>query len=179
MQIDDIISVLTNGGVVVLRTDTIYGILARAHDQAAVERIYAIKDRQAHKPFIQLITSPKHMYGNSHLVKQHLERYSDRPTSIIIETPDAPKYLVRNGTSLGYRFEKEGLLYHIIQQTGPLVAPSANPEGMPPARSITEAKHYFGSAVDLYIDNGEVPSDIQPSRIIKINPDGTVVTLRD
>lgn len=173
-----VISVLNNGGIVVLRTDTIYGILARAEDQAAVERIYALKGRQAHKPFIQLITEPEQAFGNTDLLVQYAEEYRDRPTSIIVETPDAPQHLVRDGTSIGYRFEREGLLHDVIEQTGPLVAPSANPEGLPTARTIAEAKAYFGDKVDLYIDGGEVPAGAAPSRIVKIHTDGSVTVLR-
>lgn len=179
MNSNDIANILNQGGIVVLRTDTIYGILARANDHAAVEHIYTLKGRQAHKPFIQLITKPEQAFGNADLLVKYAAQYRDRPTSIIVEAPSAPKYLVRSGTSIGYRFERKGLLHDIIKQTGSLVAPSANPEGLPPARTIAEAKAYFGSGIDLYVDGGEVPAAVAPSRVIKIHPDGSITVLRD
>ncbi|MBW6431834.1 Sua5/YciO/YrdC/YwlC family protein, partial [Patescibacteria group bacterium] len=42
---------------------------------------------------------------------------------------------------------------------GPLIAPSANPEGMPPALNITIAKEYFGSKVDYYRDSGNLEGE--------------------
>jgi len=175
---DEIIKTLLAGGIVVLRTDTIYGILARAADQAAVEKIYELKDRQSHKPLIHLLSTPEQSFGNSELLEKYAAQYLDRPTSIIIEAPQAPNYLVREGTRIGYRIERKGLLHDIIEHVGPLVAPSANPEGLPPARTIEEAKSYFGDAVDLYVDGGEVPSSVQASRLVRINPDETVDILR-
>lgn len=177
-MIKKIVSTLQRGGIVILRTDTIYGILARANDQKAVEKIYKLKDRRAHKPLIHLISDASQAFDNSDLIEKYSLKYRDRPTSIIVESPNAPKYLVRNGTSLGYRIERKGLLYEIIQQTGPLVAPSANPEGRKPARTTEQARKYFGDAVNLYVDGGEVPDDVEPSRIIKINPDSSVDILR-
>ena len=45
-----------------------------------------------------------------------------------------------------------------LEQTGPLIAPSANLQGQPPAKNIQEAYEYFGDAVDLYVDGGTVES---------------------
>ena len=79
-----IIETLISGGLVVLRTDTIYGILAIASNQAAVERIYALKGRQSHKPFIQLISDSSQIFGDAATFVQHEPKYRDRPTSIVI-----------------------------------------------------------------------------------------------
>ncbi|MEK7077097.1 MAG: Sua5/YciO/YrdC/YwlC family protein, partial [Patescibacteria group bacterium] len=58
---------------------------------------------------------------------------------------------------------------------GPLVAPSANIEGKPPAWTIKEAKKYFGDKADFYVDGGTIKKS--PSMLIKIE-DGTAVRLR-
>ena len=179
MKTSEIVTVLRRGGVVVMRTDTIYGLLARAADAEAVKRLYQLKGRHAGKPFIQLITQPDQAFGDSRKLARTVQQYTDRPTSVIVDTPDAPAYLVRRGTNLAYRLIQSGTLYEIIQQTGALVAPSANPEGMPPARRISEAQAYFGGAVDLYVDGGTVPADTLPSRLVTVAADGTVTVLRD
>ena len=64
----------------------------------------------------------------------------------------------------------------MIKETGPLVAPSANTEGMPPAKNIFQAREYFGETVDFYKNGGSVISE--PSTIVKINQDGTIVKIR-
>lgn len=178
MNIEQISTTLNNGGIVILRTDTVYGIIAKANDKVAVDRIYDLKGRQSHKPFIVLVSSAKQAYDNADLLLKYSEQYSDRPTSVIVESPSAPNYLRREGSNLAYRIEREGVLKDIIHKVGPLVAPSANPEGLPVARSLAQAKDYFEDAVDLYIDGGQVPDDIAPSRIIRVNPDGSVDQLR-
>lgn len=175
---DSLVANLRSGAVVVLRTETLYGILARAGDKETVERIYALKGRNATKPFIVLISRPEQAYDNANLLEQYAALYSDYPTSIIIEAPSAPDYLRRGGTNLACRLETNGLLHDIIERTGPLVAPSANPEGQPPAKTVAEARAYFGDAIDLYIDGGTVPAHVQASRIMRVNQDGTVERLR-
>jgi len=62
-------------------------------------------------------------------------------------------------------------------RTGPLIAPSANPEGLPPARNLEEAKGYFGDSVDMYMDGGEING--KASRLVKLRKDGSVVILRE
>lgn len=69
-------------------------------------------------------------------------------------------------------------LRELLRQTGPLIAPSANPEGAPPARTISEAEAYFGDGVDIYVDGGEVPLDINPSRLLRLHKDGSKEWLR-
>jgi L-threonylcarbamoyladenylate synthase len=59
-------------------------------------------------------------------------------------------------------------LRDFIKESGPLVAPSANPEGLAPAQTIDDAKTYFGDTVDFYIE-GSV--NTKPSKIIKISGD--------
>lgn len=73
---------------------------------------------------------------------------------------------------------RDEFLKKVVQAVGPVIAPSANPEGLEPARTIEEAKAYFGDEVDIYIDGGEVPAEVQASRIIQVNKDGTVTTIR-
>ena len=178
MDTEQIVTTLKNGGIVILRTDTVYGILARADNQLAVEKIYSIKDRQSHKPFVVLLSSAKQAFDNAEMLSRYHQQYHDRPTSIIIEAPSAPSYLLRDGTSLAYRIESSGFLHDIIARTGPLVAPSANPESEPTAKNITEAKAYFGDKIDLYVDGGRVPDEVSPSRLIRVNADKTVDQLR-
>ena len=57
----------------------------------------------------------------------------------------------------------------LLKETGPLVAPSANPEGEIPAKNIEEARKYFGNKVDFYIDEGKIISE--PSTLVRIDED--------
>src|SRR5204863_149383 len=66
------------------------------------------------------------------------------------------EYLHRGTNTLALRLPKDESLQNLLKKTGPLIAPSANVEGLPPAKNITDAKKYFGDGVDLYIDGGEI-----------------------
>ncbi|RYF29297.1 MAG: hypothetical protein EOO17_02065 [Chloroflexi bacterium] len=68
-------------------------------------------------------------------------------------------------------------LRKLLQQTGPLIAPSANPEGDPPAMTIAKAREYFGDTVDFYVDGGIVADD-QPSRLYRYIDDTHYERLR-
>jgi Putative translation factor (SUA5) len=60
---------------------------------------------------------------------------------------------------------------------GPLVAPSANPEGLPPARDVKEAMEYFGDKVDLYVRGARLEG--KPSTIVKFISDKTIKIVRE
>jgi hypothetical protein len=60
-------------------------------------------------------------------------------------------YLHRGTNSIAFRLPNKQELLDFLKSHGPLVAPSANPEGLPPAQTIAEAKNYFGNNLDFYI----------------------------
>lgn len=175
----NLISLLRAGGIAVVRTDTLYGLVASADIESAVERVYSVKGRDSHKSCIVLLDDMRSAYGRGdELATDALTFRSDVPTSFLINGSGAPTWLLRENNDLAYRVPHPMSLRQFLAQTGPLIAPSANPQGLPPARSVDEAKAYFGDAVDMYVDGGIVPLDTSPSRLIKIHDDGQVEVLR-
>lgn len=174
----ELINVLTSGGVAVVRTDTLYGLVASANNQTAVERVYAIKYRNLSKSCIILIDSPETAYSHATDLAHDIALYHEVPTSFLLDAEEAPEWLLRQNSELAYRVPANADLRALLVQTGPLIAPSANPEGLPPARSIEEAKVYFGDNVELYVDSGTVPEDTPPSRLLRIHADGQMERLR-
>lgn len=174
----EVASILNAGGVVVVRTDTLYGLLARADDQSAVERVYALKGRDETKSPIVLISDVSELFDTvSSKIAQIIEKVWPAKVSIIIPSTDAPVWIKRDNHSVAYRFPDSQDLQALIDQTGPLIAPSANPQGQSPAMDIAHAVEYFGDQVDLYIDSGEV-EDSTPSQILQIKSDGSMVRIR-
>jgi L-threonylcarbamoyladenylate synthase len=175
----ELIDVLKQGGVAVVRTDTLYGIVASANIESAVERVYRIKGRDANKSCIVLLDDMRSAYGRGDELETDEHRYqSDVPTSFLIHGHGAPNWLLRENNDLAYRVPQPLELKQFLAQTGPLIAPSANPQGQPPARTIAEARAYFKDAVDMYVDGGEVPADTPPSRLLRVHDDGRVERLR-
>lgn len=173
-----LVETLANGGVAVVRTDTIYGIIARAKDRRAVEKVYEAKHRDPSKQCIVLVPGSGSVRGYS----AQIAKYStpdQPPTSVVVPATDEQEWLLRGGNTIAYRVVRDELLKKAIQIVGPVIAPSANPEGMTPAATIEEAKAYFGDAVDAYIDGGTVPRDVSASRIIEVLEDGSVRVIRE
>ena len=109
--------------------------------------------------------------------RNEIGKYKE-PTSFILDCSDDNfKYLHRDTKTLAFRVPAQEALQDLLMKTGPLIAPSANPEGLLPAQTIAEAKKYFGDAVDLYLDAGSITS--KASKIIKLQKDGSVTVLRE
>ena len=172
-----ITTALQSGGIAVVRTDTIYGIIARAYDKEAVEKVYAAKNRHLSKQCIVLVTNPQDVAAYATEIQTY-SADSVHPTSVIVPATTEPEWVLRGGDTIAYRVVRDPFLRQVVDSVGPVIAPSANPEGMPPARTIEEAKAYFGSTVDAYIDGGEVPETVSASQIIQINPDGSTGSVR-
>ena len=170
----EIKTILKNGGVGILPTDTLYGLVGSAFSKKAVQRIYRIKGRDEHKPFIVLIGSTKDLeqFG---ITGYHFLHKWPAKTSIILPCTKYP-YLHRGEKAIAFRVPAKKSLIALLKKTGPLVAPSANPQGLTPAKNITEAKKYFGNNVDFYVSGGTLVSP--PSTILRINKNGKIEVLR-
>lgn len=174
---DAITHTLAHGGVAVVRTDTIYGIIALASNEYAVQKVYNAKDRDPTKQCIVLVaTAPEDSeYG------ELVEKYSgqaESPTSVVVPATNESEWLLKGGDTIAYRVVRDPFLKSVIEAVGPVIAPSANPEGFPPARNIIEAQNYFKDDVDCYVDGGEVPEGVHASEIIKVNEDETIEIIR-
>lgn len=169
---DTIVRRLKEGGVGVLRTDTIYGVVARADNEAAVERVYAVKTRTPSKSPIVLIGDVSQLFDRyDQEVIDRLTLLWPGKNSVILPSVDAPDWLTRGNASVAYRLPDNPELAALIAKTGPLIAPSANPEGQPPAMNVEEAEKYFDDSVDFYVDGGAV-TDNTPSKLYRLQDDG-------
>ena len=169
---------LKNDGVVVLATDTLYGITGSVFSKKVVKKIYKMKGRNSDKPFIVLFNSYQDL--NKFGIKigegeaKILEKFWPGKVSIILPCKLKKFTYIHRGTnSIAFRMigKKNKNLYNLLKQVGPIVAPSCNTEGLPPAKSIKDAKEYFNQRhrsdlwPDLYIDSGE--KEGKPSSLIK------------
>ena len=171
--------VLGKGRVAVVPTDTLYGIVAKAFDQKAVERIYDIKGRNEKKPLIVLISSFEDLkkFGIKLSIdeKKILESFWPGKVSVILRIGQTYakkfQYLHRGTNSIAFRMigERNKNLFNILKVVGPLVAPSANPEGKTPAHSRKSARAYFGKAIDAYVCTGN--RFAKPSTLVTFEKD--------
>ncbi len=176
----EIIKVLVGNGVVVMPTDTLYGIVGIALNESVVNHIYTIRKRNHEKPCIILIGDIRELEKFSIVLtdeqKDEILKIKE-PTSFILDcTDDAFTYLHRGTKTLAFRMPVDTKLRELFLKTGPLLAPSANLEGLTPSKDIEEAKKYFGNLVDLYIDGGTIKG--KASKVIKLHKDGSIDILR-
>jgi len=155
----EISRIIKEGGVGIIPTDTIYGLVGSAFSKKAVDRIFKLKKRDLHKPLIVLISSfdDLKLFGIKEDKKSLAIIRKNWPGKISIILPVNKKNLdhIHRGTrSIAFRLPKKRSLIRLLQKTGPLVAPSANPEFFPAAKNITAAKKYFGGQVDFYVPAG-------------------------
>jgi len=181
-RLEDVLDILKKGGVAVIKTDTLYGIIADATNKEAVERIYQVKKREKDKPFIILIPDVSFIkqFGIN-LSDKEKEILNEKGITVIIDLPKEKlkelKYLHRGKNSLAFRIpDKEDLIEFLYKLGKPVVAPSANISGEEPATTIEEAIKNLGENIDIYIDQGK--SDTLPSTIVKVKQNGKIEILR-
>lgn len=162
---------LQKNKIIIYPTDTLYGILGKALSKRTVERIYKVKGRDENKPFIILISSISNLNNFSIKLSDRQQKFLEKvwpgPVSVILPcTSKKFSYLHRDTKSLAFRMPKDKELLKLLNITGPLVAPSANPQGLEPAQNTKEAKKYFGKKVDGYY--GTKKKAGKPSTIISL-----------
>lgn len=157
------------GTVGVIPTDTVYGLVARATDIAAVERLYRLKSRD-HKPGT-LIAANIGQFVDLGIPRRYLKAVEQFwPGAVSVEIHHSLGYLTMDTGRQAFRIPDDAQLLDLLRVTGPLQTTSANQPGEPPANTVEEAKKYFGDQVDFYVDGGDL-SGREPSTIIKIVDD--------
>ena len=179
---------LKRGAIGVMPTDTIYGLVCSALDKNAVERIYRIRPRDTKKPPIILVGDASELlfFGvfPDAKAKRFLAKFWPGKLSVVLPlgrnkgqgTRDGFSYLHRGTKTLAFRVPKPVWLRALLKKIGPLIAPSANVEGRPPALTIKAARKYFGKKVDFYIDAGKLTS--KPSTLVRLEK-GKAIVLRE
>jgi len=159
------------GAVGVLPTDTVYGLVARANDEATVKRLYDLKLREG-KPGTIIAASIQQLIelGLKPRYLKAVEQFWPGAVSVIIPCGPELEYLHEGTYGLAVRIPAPKDLRDFLKQTGPLLTSSANHSGEPTAATLQQAKKYFGKNVDFYVDGGDL-SNHAPSTIVRIVDD--------
>lgn len=177
---EQLISLLAAGEICIIPTDTVYGVVGKLSSPEAVAKIYQLKQRDLDKP-VGTILAASIAQVASLTTKSALKLASEfwpGPTSVIVPADESFTYAHKGELSLAVRIPNDPVLRALLVQTGPLASSSANLQGQPPATTVDEARSYFHNAVPYYVDGGDL-SNRTPSRIIRINDDGTLTVLRN
>lgn len=175
MNRNSVATLLKDGGVGVLPTDTVYGLVCSAHIKPAVDRLYHLKAREA-KPGT-LVAASIEQLTELGIPKRYLSavaHYWPNPLSIVLPVGTTLAYLHQGTGSLAVRIPHQDSFRQLLEQTGPLLTSSANQPGEPPATNLDEARQYFGDTVDFYLDGGDISENL-PSTIIRVVDDAVEV----
>lgn len=151
------------GAVALVPTETVYGLICRASDAAAVEKIRSLKHRNAGKFFgwfIRDYDAPE-KYGLvfSDIAVALASRYFPGAVTLIVSRTDGKTQAVRIPDHPFIRQLQEFL-------DEPLVQTSANASGMPDALSLEQALEQLDGEPDIAVDGGALPSDAVGSTVV-------------
>lgn len=170
--------IIDAGGLVVVPTDTVYGVACDPRNEAAVERIYHIKNRPKFKALQVLLASMDDIGALGLDLPAPLNRLAaaflpGAFSPIAVARPDCTLATVREAPSgertQGIRVPNSALSLRILRATGPLAASSANRSGEQSAQSVEEAVAAFGDSVDLYLDGGPTQGHVS-STVVAADP---------
>ncbi|WP_454084033.1 L-threonylcarbamoyladenylate synthase [Georgenia sp. Marseille-Q6866] len=157
--IDAAATALSAGGLVVLPTDTVYGIGAAAFDPGAVAALLAAKGRGRQSPPPVLVPAAATVAGLATdvpaAVHTLLETFWPGPLTVICRAqPTLAWDLGDTGGTVALRMPDDEIALALLTRTGPLAVSSANRHGRPAATTVLEAATALGDRVEVYLDGG-------------------------
>lgn len=173
---------IRSGGLVVMPTETVYGLGGNACLDSSAKKIYAAKGRPSDNPLIIHIAEPsdaeKYAYTNETYYAL-AKAFMPGPLTVVLKKKDIIPFSVTGGLeTVAIRCPSNAIAHELIAKSGvPIAAPSANISGRP---SPTCAEHVINDLygkVDMIIDGGECDIGLE-STIVSINDDGSLTLLR-
>ena len=166
-QIAAAVAAIRRGEVVVYPTETVYGLGADPFSEAAVRRLYAIKERDAANPVLLIVDGLDQLREVVREVTAAAEGYARRfwpgPLSMVFpKSPRLPDVLTGGLDQVCVRWTSHPVARSLCREVGhAITSSSANLSGQPPARSLDEVKlEGLGARVDGGVLAPSVPSTI-------------------
>ena len=160
------------GELVVLPTDTVYGVGADAFDPAAVRRLLKAKGRGREMPPPVLVSAATTLdalaVGIPGYARALVEHFWPGPLTLVCTQQSSLQWdLGDTRGTVAVRMPDHELVLEILERTGPLAVSSANITGRPPAADADAAEEMLGEDVSVIIDGGPARGD-QPSTIVDV-----------
>ncbi len=183
-EINACLEVLEKGGLILYPTDTVWGIGCDATNEAAVQKIFALKTRDDSKSLICLV-------ANDSMLERHIDNVpelaydimdlSTKPTTIIYDRPrGVAKNLVASDNTLAIRVASDKFCQYLINRLRkPIVSTSANVSDEPSPKGFHEISESILKGVDYVVNLPSESLNAVPSAIIKLGNDGTVKVIRE
>ena len=182
-EIENSLSILKKGETLLYPTDTVWGIGCDATNYDAVSKVYEIKNRVESKSLVVLVNSLEML---SDYVKEiplkviEVLHKSTSPTTIIYNNPIGfASNCVASDNTIAIRIVKNEFCKQLIHQFAkPIVSTSANISGNPTPKSFSEIDKAILDSVDYVVNLHREEINSKSSTILKVNNDGSVLTIR-
>ncbi|MFC7878951.1 L-threonylcarbamoyladenylate synthase [Isoptericola sp. NPDC057391] len=163
--IDEAVNTVSRGGLLVLPTDTVYGIGADAFDAEAVAALLAAKGRGRQMPPPVLIPDVRTLDGLATEVLDDARKLAEAfwpggLTIILQAQPSLQWDLGETHGTVALRMPDHPAALALLRRTGPLAVSSANATGHPAALEVGDAQAQLGDAVTVYLDGGDAPGGV-------------------
>jgi len=146
--------ILCDGGLVAFPTETVYGLAVDSSNPMAVERLDQAKGRPPEKPYSLHLGDPSQLH-------QFVDRVPPAASRLIARYWPGPLTIVmpgKQGRMLGFRLPNHPVARELLRRCPcPVVAPSANPSGMPPPTDAQEVLQTMNGLCDCVLDAGPTP----------------------
>ena len=163
------LDILQGGGLVAFPTDTVYGLGALAFDAAAVESIYAAKDRPDEKAIPVLLGGVDDLAKVTSSVPPMAltlaSRFWPGPLTLVVpKHPNLPEAVSASPT-VGVRVPDNRIARALLQAAGPMAVTSANRSGQPSPSTAEDVLAQLGGRIALILDGGKTPGGF-PSTVM-------------
>ena len=179
------VEVLARGGLVVLPTETVYGLAANATDDRAVACLFSTKSRAAEKALVVLMADAAGLTEFAAEVPPGAEALATRfwpgpLTVVVLKSPVLSDLVTGGRPTVGLRVPDHDLTRLILRTAGfPVAMTSANLSGAAEPVTADQAWADLGGVVDLLIDDGPCPGGVpstvvdmtsSPPRLLRLGP---------
>ncbi len=154
---------LEQGAVIGVPTDTVYGLVCLYNDAAAIDRLFAAKERPSQKALPVLLGDAEQASAVVRSARQAaaqalIERYWPGPLTLVLPARShLPPALTAGGDTVGVRLPAHSFLRALARRVGPLASSSANRSGEPPCATPAAVLAQLDGRIPLLIDAGPAP----------------------
>ncbi len=184
IEINKCIKVLSEGGLILYPTDTVWGIGCDATNEVAVAKVYRLKQREDSKALICLV-------ANDAMLERHVEHVPEvaydildlatKPTTIIYDKPVAlAKNAIAQDNTMAIRVASDKFCQYLVNKfKKPIISTSANIATQTTPKNYNEINDVIIKGVDYIVNLQHDKKNAAPSSIIKLSNDGTVKVIRE
>lgn len=171
INLDSAVTLLNNGSVIGVPTETVYGLAASINHPAAIQQIYTLKGRPSNNPLIIHVAESKDvcsfMQENVYDLDLLARDFWPGPMTLVlpIKCKLIPSLARADLPTAAFRIPQHPLTLELLKKTGPLVMPSANLSGKPSSTSCEHVEDDFGIEFPV-IDGGKCQKGLESTILI-------------